>query len=166
MLGPEEKSELKNLIPEPLLVGLLPENPTSLGVYRLTLETYQRGLYQQQLTEKYVINDYGHALFPDLLLPSAGDRFVNHLSFCLESNKLAKLDSLSVTLEKAHDVEVKTREQNESGLWHSLRHKRITASKLGTVAERISNFETLVQKLQPSRHVQTAAMKRGIEIEG
>ena len=30
----------------------------------------------------------------------------------------------------------------------------------------VSNFGTLVQQLQPSRYVQTAAMKRGIEMEG
>ena len=66
----------------------------------------------------------------------------------------------------ACDLEHKTREQSESGLWHSLRQKRITASKFGIVAKRVSNFETLVQQLQPSRYVQTAAMKRGIEMEG
>ena len=49
---------------------------------------------------------------------------------------------------------------------HSLRKKRITTSKFGVVARRISNFDTLVKQLQPSRLVQTAAMKRGIEMEG
>lgn len=76
----------------------------------------------------------------------------------MNSNKSAKLESLSVTLEMVHALEEKMREQDESDLWHSLRKKkRITASKFGTVAKRISNFDTLVKQLQPSRLVQTAA---------
>ena len=67
----------------------------------------------------------------------------------------------------AHALEEKTREQDESDLWHLLRKKkRITESKFGVVARRISNFDTLVKQLQPSRLVQTDAMKRGIEMEG
>ena len=83
------------------------------------------------------------------------------MSICLDSNKLVKLESLSVTLEMVHALEEKTREQDESDLWHSLRKKRITASKFGVVARTISNFDTLVKHLQASRLVQTAAMKRG-----
>ena len=49
---------------------------------------------------------------------------------------------------------------------HNEKKKRITASKFGVVARRISNFDTLVKQLQLSRLVQTAAMKRGIEMEG
>ena len=78
----------------------------------------------------------------------------------MNSNKSAKLESLSVTLEMVHALEEKMREQDESDLWHSLRKKRITASKFGTVAKRISNFDTLVKQLQPSRLVQTAAMNQ------
>ena len=49
---------------------------------------------------------------------------------------------------------------------HNEKKKRITASKFGVVARRISNFDTLVKQLQLSKLVQTAAMKRGIEMEG
>lgn len=169
LLGPEEKNKLKSLNPEPLLVGLLSENPLSLGSIQTHFGNLPKGSalsYQQRLTEQYIINDYGQTNFPDLPLSGAGDRFVNSLSICLESTKLAKLQTLTVTLDMARDLEHKTREQSESGLWHSLRQKRITASKFGIVAKRVSNFETLVQQLQPSRYVQTAAMKRGIEMEG
>lgn len=76
----------------------------------------------------------------------------------MNSSKSAKLESLSVTLEMVHALEEKMREQDESDLWHSLRKKRITASKFGIVTKRISNFDTLVEQLQPSRLVQTAAM--------
>ena len=79
--------------------------------------------YQQRLTEKYVINNYAQTPFPKLPLPDAGERFKNNVSICLNSNKLAKLESLSVTLEMVHALEEKTREQDESDLWHSLRKK-------------------------------------------
>ena len=39
-------------------------------------------------------------------------------------------------------------------------------SKFGLVGKRGSNFETFVQQLLSSRFVQTAAMKRGVEMEG
>ena len=169
LLGPEEKNKLKSLNPEPLLVGLLSENPLNLGSIQAHFQNLPKGSalsYQQRLTEQYIFNDYGLTNFLDLPLSGARDRFVNSLFICIESTKLAKLQTLTVTLDMARDLEHKTREQSESGLWHSLRQKRITASKFGIVAKRVSNFETLVQQLQPSRYVQTAAMKRGIEMEG
>ena len=43
--------------------------------------------------------------------------------------------------------------------------ERITGSKFGLVARRVRDFENLVKQLNPSRHVVTAAMKRGIEFE-
>jgi len=173
LLGPEQKAKLKNLNPEPLLWSLLPDLENLAISQLLSVQTKfgaaPKGSvlsYQQRLTEKYVINDYAHTSFPKLPLPGAGERFENNVSICLDNNKSAKLESLSVTLEMAHNLEEKTREQNESDLWHSLRKKRITASKFGIVAKRISNFDNLVKQLQPSRLVQTAAMKRGIEMEG
>ena len=42
----------------------------------------------------------------------------------MNSNKSAKLESLSVTLEMVHALEEKMREQDESDLWHSLRKKK------------------------------------------
>ena len=45
-----------------------------------------------------------------------------------------------------------------------LRNKRITASKLGQVAKRQSNFDNLVRQINPSRHVVTAPMLRGLII--
>ena len=62
------------------------------------------------------VRDVSHTLFPGLPLSSAGDRSVNNLSICLESTKFAKLESLTVTLETAHNLELKTSEQNESEL--------------------------------------------------
>lgn len=55
--------------------------------------------------------------------------------------------------------------QSASNLWQLLHSKRITASKFGSCAKRMSNFENLVKQINPSRHVVTAAMRRGIEME-
>ena len=143
LLGPEEKNKLKSLNPEPLLVGLLSENPLNLGSIQAHFQNLPKGSalsYQQRLTEQYIINDYGQTNFLDLPLTGAGDRFVNSLSICLESTKLAKLQTLTVTLDMACDLEHKTREQSESGLWHSLRQKRITASKFGIVVKRVGTL--------------------------
>lgn len=115
LLGPEEKNKLKSLNPEPLLVGLLSENPLNLGSIQAHLENLPKGSalsYQQRLTEQYIINDYGLTNFLDLPLSGARDRFVNSLSICIESTKLAKLQTLTVTLDMARDLEHKTREQS------------------------------------------------------
>lgn len=111
LLGPEEKNKLQNLTPEPLLVGFLPENPTSLGSIQTHFGNLPKGSvlsYQQRLTEQYIINDNGQTQFPDLPLSNAGDRFENNESTCLESTNLAKLESLAVILEEARELELKT----------------------------------------------------------
>ena len=46
-----------------------------------------------------------------------------------------------------------------------LRNKRITVSKFGLVAKRQSNFDNLVKQINPSRHVVTAPMRRGLHLE-
>ena len=43
--------------------------------------------------------------------------------------------------------------------------KRITTSKFCLVARRVRDFENLIKQLNPSRHVATAPMRRGIELE-
>lgn len=70
-----------------------------------------------------------------------------------------------MTTEVSLKVQEQTVTQNLSDVWHLLRKKRIAASKFGLVALRVSNFESLVGQLNPSRHVQTEHMSRGIELE-
>ena len=74
-------------------------------------------------------------------------------------------DSLSVRSEISLKVQEQTITRSSSESWHLLRKKQITASKFGTVARQVSNFETLVNQLNPTRFVQTPAMKRGVELE-
>ena len=45
------------------------------------------------------------------------------------------------------------------------RNKRITASKFGLVAKSQTNFDNLVKQINPSRHVVTAPMRRGLHLE-
>jgi len=120
--------------------------------------------YQQKLSNDYVINDF-FLVYPDLPLENSGQRFDNYIQLCLDKDKQAAFDSLKVTTKTSIDLEKKTLTQSSSTLWHLLRKKRITASKFGVCAKRITHFENLVQQLNPSRQVVTANMRRGIEME-
>ena len=114
MICPNEKAKLKSLNPEPLLRSLLPDLENFASSQLPSVQT-RFGMvlkgsvisYQQRLTEKYVLNNYAQTTFPKLPLPDAGERFKNNVSICLDSNKLAKLESLSATLEMAHALEEK-----------------------------------------------------------
>ena len=112
--GPNKKAKLKSLNHEPLLWSLLPDLENLASSQLPSVQTkfgmVPKGSvisYQQRLTKKYVINNYAQTTFPKLPLPDAGERFKNNVSICLNSNKLAKLESLSVTLEMAHALEKK-----------------------------------------------------------
>ena len=72
---------------------------------------------------------------------------------------------MQIHREVSRDIETKTIIQSASELWH-LRKERITASKFGLVAKRLSGFQRLVSQVNPIRHVVTAEMRRGIELEG
>ena len=169
LLGPREKQKLQSLNPEPLLLSTLPEDMDEIECTPTGFGNVPKGSvlsYQQKLGSDYVINDLGHTEFPPLPLVEAGDRFQNNISLCLTSSQDITYKSLDVSQEKAYNVEQNTRGQSDNQLWYFMRSKRVTASKFGVVAKRLSNFESLVKQLQPSKYVQTAAMKRGIDMEG
>ena len=121
--------------------------------------------YQQRLGQEYVINDYALTDYPLIPLISAEERIENNVHTCLNEVKQASFDAIQVTRDTAIELESKTVMQSDNNLWHLLRSKRITASKFGLVAKRQSNFETLVNQLNPSRRVVTADMRRGVEME-
>ena len=120
--------------------------------------------YQQKLSQENLINDFLASEFPSLPMENAGENFENNVQLCLNQNKQAALEALSINQSVAIDNEQKTVTQSASTLWQLLRSKRITASKFGLCAKRISNFENLVKQLNPTRHVVTAPMQRGIEL--
>ena len=121
--------------------------------------------YQQKLSQEYGINDFLASDFPKLPLEDAGDRIMNNVQVWLNQGKNAALDALSVTRAVAIDLEERTVTQSASNLWQLLRSKRITASKFGSCAKRMSNFENLAKQINSSRHVVTAATRRGVEME-
>lgn len=164
------KEHFSGIEPKPLMVSLVPrkDQANHLPLVPCRFGNVPKGSvlsYQQKLSQEYVINDFTCTTFPILPLDDAGNRFKNNVVISLDSKKQATLDSLQITLKTAVELQERTVTQSNSSLWHLLRKKRITASKFGLVARRVSNFENLVLQLNPTRHVTTAAMRRGIELE-
>ena len=65
---------------------------------------------------------------------------------------------MGVARETAIKLEKQTISQSSNETWYYLREKCITASKFGKVAKRVTNFDSLVNQLNPSRRVVTADM--------
>lgn len=164
------KEHFDNFETKPLIASILPsaENLASIPFVQCKFGKVPKGSvlsYQQKLSQDYVINDFSCTNFPRLPLDSVESRFDNNFSSCLTQQQQASLDALTVTQEASLDIQERTVTQSANNLWHMLRSKRITASKFGTVAKRLRDFENLVKQLNPSRHMVTAAMRRGIELE-
>ena len=98
-------------------------------------------------------------------MDSAETRFDNSVSTALIQKQQSSLDAPSLTKEVYLDIQEKTVTQSANSLWRMLRRKRIAAGKFGLVARRVGDFENLIKQLDPSRHVVTAPMTRGIELE-
>ena len=87
----------------------------------------------------------------------------NNFSICMDNKQQAKFEALAVTRDASLKVQEQTMMQSSSRIWCPLQKKRIIASKFGLVANIVSNFDSLVGQLNPSRYVQINAIKRGIE---
>ncbi|XP_067271626.1 uncharacterized protein [Pseudorasbora parva] len=83
---------------------------------------------------------------------------------CTEPQQL-HCKSLEVTWDMAHKYECATRDQSSCTEWHQLRRHRLTASRFREICQvRENTEEGLANRiLQGTR--QTAAMKRGLELE-
>ncbi|XP_046841849.1 uncharacterized protein LOC124435961 [Xenia sp. Carnegie-2017] len=167
---PMTKENFDDFESKPLIASILPseKNLASIPHVQSKFGEVPKGCvlsYQQKLSQDYVINDFSCTNFPTLPLASAEMRFKNNCSSCLTKQQQASLDAIMITQEESLDIQEKTITQSANSLWHMLRSKRITASKFGIVARRSRDFENLVKQLNPSRHVITAAMKRGIDLE-
>ena len=120
--------------------------------------------YQQRMSTDYVINDFTCTAFPELPLDNSEKRFENNCSICLDNKQQAAFEALSVTCNASLKVQEQTITESSSSIWYLLRKKRITATKFGLVAKRVSNFDSLVAELNPSRYVQSNAIKRGLNL--
>lgn len=65
------------------------------------------------------------------------------------------------------EIEIKTKEQHQSSLWHSIRQHRITASnaKRCMIKDTTSPTKAIASTLKYHGNIQTRAMKQGIEWE-
>ena len=84
---------------------------------------------------------------------------------CTEEEQL-DLQSLTISMEMAHTIEVSTRDQSSTQEWHMLRQQRITSKRFREVCyvRGHSTSESLAERMIRGTR-QTAAMKRGSEME-
>jgi len=123
------REQLTNLDPVPLMATIAVKKEQ---IPSLTRESSKFGKvpkgsvlsYQQNLSEEYVINDYLSPPFPDLPLEQSYDRIANNFTTCLNEARAPSLESISVSLDEAVEIENKTLSQSSSQLWYSLREKK------------------------------------------
>ncbi|XP_016115987.1 uncharacterized protein [Sinocyclocheilus grahami] len=73
---------------------------------------------------------------------------------------------MTVTPSDAEALEIETRVQSDSKIWHRVRSQRLTSSTFKRIVSRVADFSTLATSMQKQkRSVQTQAMKRGLELE-
>lgn len=101
---------------------------------------------------------------PDL--PVAGYRIQpSACMFVCSEHQQLHLKSLEVTWDMAHKIEGATRGQSLSADWHRLRRPRLTSSHFGEICHaKQSSVERLADRIFRGIN-QTAAMKRGLEME-
>ncbi|XP_036072734.1 uncharacterized protein LOC112155807 isoform X1 [Oryzias melastigma] len=101
---------------------------------------------------------------PDL--PLAGYRLETSSSvFVFTEHQQLHFKSLEVTWEMANKIEYATRSQSTSADWHRLRKPRLTSSHFGEICHaKPCTLEKMADRLLKGVR-QTAAMKRGLEME-
>ncbi|XP_041847552.1 uncharacterized protein LOC121643962 isoform X2 [Melanotaenia boesemani] len=120
--------------------------------------------YQQPARVKKDLSFHAAPPPPSLSLQNYHLQPPNCMFVCSEAQQL-HLKSLEVSWDMAHKFECATREQSSCSEWHQLRRPRLTASRFREICQvRESNEDSLADWiLQGTR--QTAAMKRGLELE-
>ena len=114
-----DQSHYNSVEPKPLIATIAPGVNDPLQLVPTKFGHAVKGsviLYQQKLSEEYLINNYSCTSFPDLPLPNAKLRFENELSMCLQQDKLTSLDVLSLSRQTPIEVEEKTRAYSQSSL--------------------------------------------------
>ncbi|XP_077974294.1 uncharacterized protein LOC144429919 [Styela clava] len=136
---------------------ILPSNPSSVVSISTNFGQAPFGsplAYQQICDEKSFE-------FPSLPLSSLSPQ----TNTVLTEMQHKVMQNLTLGREDCKHIEFMTRNQYNSPIWHQQRKFRITASKFGRIYKRVSNFDSLASNLTSSKLFQTAAMKRGIQME-
>lgn len=120
--------------------------------------------YWQPATAKRDLSFHAAPPPPSLPLKNYHLQPSNCMLVCSEAQQLY-LKSLDVTWDMAHKFECATREQSLCSEWHQLRRPRLTASRFREICQvrECTEDSLAVRILQGTR--QTAAMKRGLEME-
>ncbi|CAG2213131.1 unnamed protein product [Mytilus edulis] len=115
--------------------------------------------YQQKMASDYLLNLMDNNSFPELPLKNV---MINNFETVLMKNQLKKFDSLKVTLLESKELRKE----------HVFNQMILNGTKLdaivshaGEIAKRRAAGAKLNERLQSTRHVQTAAIKRGLECE-
>ncbi|KAL2095395.1 hypothetical protein ACEWY4_010114 [Coilia grayii] len=120
--------------------------------------------YQQPKARSYPVAHHDASPRPDL--PLAGCRLQTSCSmFVFTEHQHQHFKSLEVTWEMAHKIENATRAQSASAAWHKLRKPRLTSSHFREICHaKPCTLEKMAERLIKGIR-QTAAMKRGLEME-
>ncbi|XP_029955469.1 uncharacterized protein LOC115394311 isoform X2 [Salarias fasciatus] len=120
--------------------------------------------YQHPATAKRDLHFHTAPPPPSLPLHSYRLQPSSCMFVCSEQQQL-HLKSLEVTWDMAHKYECATRTQSSCAEWYQLRRPRLTASRFREICQVRENAEDSLadRMLQGTR--QTAAMKRGLEME-
>ena len=118
--------------------------------------------YQQRLEDNCILNVFDGIGFQEL---PAANVMLNNYNAVMTSEQSIKLEGLRVTLNEIQRFEEETRLQSQTPLWYKIRRNRITASTIGEIFKRRKEAGSLVQRLQSTRHVMTAAMRQGLALE-
>lgn len=120
--------------------------------------------YQQPATAKRDMSFHAAPPRPSLPLQNYHLQPSKSMFVCSEQQQL-HLKSMEVTWDMVNKFECATRAQSTCPEWHQLRRQRLTASRFREICQvRENSEEDLANRLLQGTR-QTAAMKRGLELE-
>ena len=158
--------DIKNAFPSSLVLDTLSLAQKQLPVVSTKYGPYVKGSplsYQQALTSDCFMNMYGDIDFPSLPVKNV---MINNVCVVISKELQEKMESLSLTQSEIEYFEKNTRLQSTTKLWYKIRENRITASSVGQIYKRKkADVSKLLDRLTSTHHVQTAAMKRGLQME-
>ncbi|XP_048728441.2 uncharacterized protein LOC125646263 [Ostrea edulis] len=120
--------------------------------------------YQQKISKSdgdLIINNPDQKTFPDCELPN----LISEYSTVLNYADFHVSMGLHINHDFAIELEKQTNEQSYNKTWHDVRRNRITSSIFKDICSRKSDFESLATRILQTKHIQTAAMKYGLEHE-